>query len=707
MRIKQRDMTDCGCACLAAVCAYYKLIVPVARIRQYAGADLQGTSVLGITKAANQLGMQAKGARADIKTLRKAPLPAIAHVILDGKLQHYVTLCEIGKNRLTIMDPAEGRFKKISQEQFLAIWTGVIIILAPDESFAKGRKGISTMSRFWNLAKPQGNLLLQSMAGAVLISVLGLSASIYVQKIVDHVLTEGNARLLNVLSIAMVMALVFQVITGIIKTLLTMQAGQYIDANLIMGYYRHLLHLPQRFFDTMRIGEMISRINDAVKIRAFISDVSVNLVVNTLTLAFSFLLMFLYYWKLALIMAAIVPIYIILFFFSDRINKKWQRRIMENSATLDTQLVESLQGIRTIKKLGLEDFAITKTENGFLQLLSTLYKESSYQLYMISSAEFITRLFTIIILWMGSYAVIGRELSPGELLSFYSLINYFTGPAINLVTANKHIREALIAADRLFEIVDLEREDKNDSGTIMVKELTGDIQFRNVCFSYGHKDNLFQGLNMVIRNGSVTGITGGSGCGKSTIVGLLQKIYPLSGGSITIDGIDISYINIRYLRNCISIAPQQTDLFQGSIMENIAPGEPEPDLQRILDITERLGLRSFIEKLPQRFNTQLEEQGSNFSGGQRQRISIARAIYHNPSILIMDEATAGLDALAEYQTLETLKWLRGMGKTIIVISHKKSTLSCCDTIIKLEEGRVTEEVLPYPADTDGNIFEKY
>ncbi|MEP7258612.1 MAG: ABC transporter ATP-binding protein, partial [Flavitalea sp.] len=261
--------------------------------------------------------------------------------------------------------------------------------------------------------------------------------------------------------------------------------------------------------------------------------------------------------------------------------------------------------------------------------------------------------------------------------------------------------------DRLFEIVDLEREDKQDTGSIMTLELTGDIIFKEVCFSYAYKDNLFQSLNMVIRNGSITGITGESGCGKSTIIALLQRIYPLNGGSITINDIDIACINIRYLRSFICIAPQQTDLFQGSVMENIAPGEPEPDLQKILVITEKLGLKSFIENLPQRFNTQLQEQGSNLSGGQRQRISIARAIYQNPSILIMDEATAGLDTLAECQALETLKWLKLMGKTIIIISHKASTLSCCDTVIKLEKGSVTEEGRPYPANTDENFSGKY
>jgi ATP-binding cassette subfamily B protein len=274
-------------------------------------------------------------------------------------------------------------------------------------------------------------------------TLLGLSTSIYLQKIIDFVLVEGNLRLLNLLSLMMVFILVFQLIIGGYKTVFGLRTGQLIDARLILGYYKHLLQLPQRFFDTMRVGEIISRVNDAVKIRDFINSVALGIVVNSLIVIFSLVFMFVYYWKLALLMLVIVPIYLLLYWISNSVNKKWQRKLMEESAELETQLVESLNAVGTIKRFGLENYANEKTETRFFNLLHSVYKSSIYSLYIGTGAEFFTRVFTIGLLWAGSYFVINRELSPGELLSFYALIGYFTGPASSLIGANKQIQDAL------------------------------------------------------------------------------------------------------------------------------------------------------------------------------------------------------------------------------------------------------------------------
>src|SRR5664279_2688625 len=309
VKIKQRDITDCGAACLASVAAFYKLRLPVSRIRQYAGTDKRGTNVLGLIEAAELLGFQAKGAKGTFDSLSKIPKPAIAHVIIDGKLAHYVVIYKVGKKSITIMDPADGRFHKKTNEAFQKIWTGVLVLLLPDEGFVIGNKKVSNTKRFWQLVQPHRSIMLQALLGALVYTLLGLSTSIYVQKIVDFVLIEGNIRLLNLLSVIMVGILFFQLILGAIKNLFALRTGQQIDARLILGYYKHLLSLPQRFFDTMRVGEIISRVNDAVKIRAFINETVLNIIVNVFIVGFSFALMFLYYCKLAMIILCIIPFY--------------------------------------------------------------------------------------------------------------------------------------------------------------------------------------------------------------------------------------------------------------------------------------------------------------------------------------------------------------------------------------------------------------
>ncbi len=691
VRVRQRDITDCGAACLASVAKHYQLFLPVSRIRQYAGTDQKGTNVLGLVEAAEKLGFQVKGAKGQLDSLTKVPLPAIVHVILKNGLHHYVVLYKVGKNGVVYMDPADGDFHKKSFTQFQEIWSGVIVLLLPDEGFVAGKHIKSNIGRFGALIRPHSSIMLQAFVGALVYTVLGLSTSIYVQKIIDFVLVEGNLRLLNLLSIAMIVILIFQLLIGWYKTVFSLQTGQMIDARLILGYYKHLLKLPQRFFDTMRVGEIISRVNDAVNIREFINNVAMSVVVNTLIVVFSLVVMFFYYWKLALIMLAIIPAYLLLYWISNRVNKKWQRRLMEESADLESQLVESVNAAGTIKRFGLERFSNEKTEIKFGTLLRTVYKTSIYGLYIGTASDFFTRSFTIILLWAGSYFVISRELSPGELLSFYALIGYFTGPASALIGANKSIQDALIAADRLFEIIDMETESDHQDKVTLTKELVGDIVFRNVGFRYGTRVVVFENLDLKIEKGKSTAIVGESGSGKSTLLSLLQNLYPLKEGNITIGGFDLQYISNSSLRKVVGVVPQQIDLFSGTIIENIALGDESPDMQRILILSKKLGIDEFIEKLPSTYSSQVSEQGVNLSGGQKQRLAIARALYRDPEIIILDEATSSLDPVSEQKVQETLAWFKGLGKTIIIIAHRLSTVRSCDTILVLKNGQLIEQ----------------
>ncbi|GAF03396.1 peptidase domain-containing ABC transporter [Saccharicrinis fermentans] len=440
----------------------------------------------------------------------------------------------------------------------------------------------------------------------------------------------------------------------------------------------------------MRVGEIISRINDAVKIRAFINDTAVSLIVNAFIIIFSYTLMFMYSWKLALIMSLILPFYAITYAITNALNKKWERKLMESSADLESQLVESLNSVKTIKQFGLEGFANIKTETRFISLLQTVYKSRINSLFSGNSSEFISRLFTIILLWSGSYFVIDQEIPPGELLSFYALIGYLTGPASSLIGTNKTIQNALIAADRLFEIMDLERED--ESNKIELKpDLIGDISFNNIKFSYGTRVEVFNNFDLKIKKGQLTAIIGESGSGKTTLASLLQNLYPLNEGKICIGDSNINFFTSNSLRKHIACVPQNLDLFAGNVVENIAVGEFEPDMERVLAICKTLGILNFIESLPQGFGTYLGENGASLSGGQKQRLAIARALYKQPEILIMDEATSSLDSESEEYVQKTITKLKADGKIIMLIAHRLSTVMDADKIVVLEKGKLIEE----------------
>ncbi|QOG02997.1 peptidase domain-containing ABC transporter [Flavobacterium sp. MDT1-60] len=689
IKIKQHDIKDCGAACLASIGNHYKVNLPIARIRQYANTDKRGTNVLGIIEAAEKMGFAAKGVKGGLDSLDKIPLPAIAHIITKEQLHHYVVIYKVQKSKVIVMNPGFGKMESYTFEDFQKIWSSVLILFAPKNDFKTTNEKTSSVKRFWNLIQPHKTVLIQVLIGAIVFTVLGLAMSIYIQKITDYVLVDGNRNLLNLLSISMIAIILLQAYIGAKKNIFVMKTGQLIDAKLILGYYKHLLHLPQRFFDTMQIGEITSRINDAVKIRSFINEAAIDMIVNVFVVIFSFTLMFTYYWKLALIILLVIPFYIAIYFILNKFNKKVERRIMENAAELQTQLVESVTHIRTVKEFGIEDFSNMKTENKFVKLLFTSYKSGLNSVFANTSSQFLSSVFTITLIWIGSGYVIDRAITPGELFSFYALIGYFTSPVASFIGMNKTAQNALIAADRLFEIMDLERE-KTENKIELQKENIGDIKFENVSFRYGSRAEVFKNFNATFRKNEITAIVGESGSGKTTLISLLQNLYPIKEGKIHIGDYDTQFIHYKSLRQYIGVIPQQLNLFSGNITDNIALGDSFPNIQRILDLSKQLGITEFVEKLPNGFETQIGENGAMLSGGQKQRIAIARALYKNPEILLMDEATSSLDTSSEKIVKEVIDNFKEGGKTIIVIAHRLSTIANADTILVMKNGTIVE-----------------
>lgn len=691
IKIKQRDITDCGAACLASVASYYKLKMPLSKIRLLASTGQKGTNVLGLVEASERLGFSAKALKGSFESLAISPKPVIVHMMINKALHHYMVVYKIGRRSVKLMDPMDGRMKKMSHEEFKKLWSGVMVILMPNEEFKAMNQTVSVTRRFWFLISPHKSVLFQAMIGAVVYSVLGLSISIYLQKIVDNVFIDRNANLLNLMSVAMVVLLLFQVFIGGYKKVFALKVGQKIDARLILGYYKHLMTLPQRFFDTMRVGEIISRINDAVKIRSLINEVSISLMVNVFIVLFSFALMFALYWKLALVMALVIPFYLLIYVLTNKFNRKVERALMEKSANLESQMVESVRSVGLIKKFGVEDYAKLRTESKFVSVLDAVYKSSLNNVISTNATDLIFRLFIIVLLWVGAGYVIGNEISPGELVAFYAIMGYLITPVSSLVGMNKTVQNAMIAADRLFEIMDLEMEENSSEKFDLEPSSLGDIVFQKVSFRYGSHAKVFDGLDLCVPKGKVTGIVGESGSGKSTLLALLQHIYPVESGQIKIGQYDIAYVSHHSLRRQIAVVPQQVELISGSLIENIAFGDLRPDVKKIIEICHQLGMTSFIEALPNGISSHLGEYGASLSGGQRQLVSIARALYRDPEILILDEASASLDPKAQEFLHSVIKLLSNQGKTVIFITHHLTSVKDFDQIIVMDNGKVVEQ----------------
>ncbi len=690
IRIKQHDITDCGAACIASVSASYGLKLPLAQIRQYAYTNKKGTNILGMVDALSKLGFKAKGVRAEFEALNVIPKPTIAHVTVKKVLKHFVVIYKVSNTKLKYMDPSDGKMHEITHDEFRKMWTGILILVEPKETFEATDKTTSNTKRFWELFRPHRGALVQSLFGAIIVSILGLSTSIYVGKITDYVFVDGNTNLLNMMSIVMIAILLLKVFIGLTKNVIMVKTGQSIDVALILGYYKYLLTLPQQFFDTMRVGEITSRVGDAVKIRNLVNNVVVELTVNIMILVFTVVLMLIYSWKLTLILVASTPFYGILFFAFNRLNRKYQRKIMERGADLQAQLVESLESIGTIKRFGIENFTNAKTENRFIAMLRGLFTATKGALYVNNGIQIVEQGMVIAVLWIGSSQVIDQSITPGTLMMFYSLVGYVASPISSIISSNSTIQEALIASDRLFQIMDLEREENDSNKITLTTDMIGDICFDNITFRYGSRKFVFEDFSLTIQKGKITAIVGESGSGKTTLISLLQNIYPIHSGKIKIGDYDIAIITNKSLREKVSVVPQQVELFAGTVTENIALGKTNPDLKRIVDVIKSLGLEQFIDGLPQGLNTRIGEHGTSLSGGERQRLAIARAVYRNPEIILFDEATSSLDTLAEKYVKQVTKQLASEGKTIVIIAHRLSTVRDADTIVTINHGKVIE-----------------
>jgi ATP-binding cassette subfamily B protein len=685
----QHDGNDCGAACLCSVARAFGYHAPLSRIRQLTSTERNGTSVMGIVEGAEKMGLIAKGIKGPPEALRSAPVPSIAHIELKPGHYHFVVLTRVGKRRVKFMDPDGGRMRSSAFAEMEQKWTGVLIIVAPGPSFEKASSNPSLISRFTQVAGPLRGHLLQALTGTILFTLIGLSTSLFVQKIMDFVLVNHNPNLLNLMGTAMVILLIFRMLISWYKSLILLKAGHQIDGGLLLGYYRHLLALPQRFFDTMRTGEILSRMSDAIKIRVFINHSLVELIVAVLTILITLGAMALLSWQVCLLAASAMPVYLVLYTVIDRINKRVLRKLMEETAELESRLVESVRSQRTIRSFGWQNWSTGQISERLTHVLRGSYRAGISSLAASHSTDFVSALLTILLLWIGSGEALRGRLSPGELMSAYALLGYLTAPLQNLAGMNRTMRDAIIAADRLFQVLDLEQEDNLGAG-ILPDSLNGNIELRNVRFRYGSRPELFNDLSLTIPAGKLTGIVGSSGSGKSTIASLIRAEYAPTGGCIMINQINIGQMEKNNLRKKVAIVPQHIEIFSGSILENILPGLNNIDWKKLLWVADQTGLKEMIEHLPEGYNTRIGEQGLGLSGGERQRIAFARALYHQPDILILDEFTAALDPPSESEIMNAVQRLRTGNQTMIIITHKLGLVKDADHIVLIGHGKVIE-----------------
>ncbi|WP_288705419.1 peptidase domain-containing ABC transporter [uncultured Ruminococcus sp.] len=689
--VKQHDITDCGAACLATISKQYGLNLSISKIREIAGTDKQGTNAYGMIKAAEQLGFTAKGVKGDQEAFfSEFPLPAIAHVIVDGTLLHYVVVHKITKKKIIIADPAKG-IVNYTPEEFFKIWTGVLIMLVPTSRFQKGNENQGILSRFFSLMLPQKRLLINIFLSSLMITVFGILASFYFRFIMDDIVPNSTRKTLIALSVGVIALYIFKAILEAFRNHLMLYLAQKLDIPLILGYYEHVLGLPMNFFGTRKVGEIVSRFTDASKIRDAISSATLTIMIDSLMAIVGGAVLYAQNSTLFVIAVIVVALYgVIVFAFKNPV-KKINEKQMEDNAQVTSYLVETLNGIETVKAFHAEDKAQAKTDKLFVKLLKSVFKGGIIMNAQQTLTSAISTIGGTVILWVGVVNVLDGNMTLGSLITFNALLAYFLDPVKNLINLQPTMQTAIVAAERLAEILDLELEKtQNESRTLAPESLNLPIRIENLDFRYGTRKLVLENINMTINAGEKIALVGESGSGKTTLSKLLMNFYPWEKGEIFIGDYNLKDINLEALRNRIAYISQDIFLFSGTIKENLELGNEDATMADIIEACRLSKADEFINNMPLRYETMLEENGANLSGGQKQRLAIARALLKKPDILIMDEATSNLDSITEKAIEKTINSL-SRNITTIIIAHRLSTIMRCDKIFVMDQGKFIEQ----------------
>lgn len=692
---QQYDSSDCGAACLAMIASFYGANLNIAEIRHYAGTDTEGTNFHGMVKAANHYGLKARAVEGNNESINtNIPTPFIAHMKTekDKVGNHYVVVRKIFNNKILIFDPDKGKkIKLLTYEKFFEYWTGYAIFLEPDVGFTKTDKKENLLFKFIPVFLPHKKLLFFSFLSSILLLAFGIVTSFYYKYIFDEVVYSKAAFSLHTLSLGVLLVTVIQSVVGCVRSVLLSHFSFKTDLQLNFSYLSHIFKLPLSFFESRKSGEILSRLGDLDKIKQTLSNAALSGVMDAVMLLVSGPILLGISGRLFGISIATVLIVSVISMIFAKIYRSYYSKTMSQNADVQSYLYESLNGVATVKALNAEQIVNEEYEKKKMTAVNTGWKLNKYGISQSLITGLINGISGILVYWLGCFSIIGGTISFGTLITFNSLLGYFTGPLFRLVNIQNSVQEALVAAERVGEILELEREKDESRKYLVPEKISGHIKFEDVTFAYGSRRPVYEHLNLEIEPGKWTAFVGPSGCGKSTFVKLILKFYEAQEGKIILDGNDIRDIDSTYLRSKIGYVPQDIFLFSGTVAENISLHNPNASLEEIIEAAKKAGADEFIQKLPKRYETVLGEHGGGLSGGEKQRLALARALLGNPSFLILDEATSSLDTVSEMEIHKVIKKLRRENIAVILIAHRLTTVMNCDRIFVMKKGKIIQQ----------------
>ncbi len=637
-----------------------------------------------LVRISKEEGFKTKLKKLSFETLDKYPLPAIAYL----STKKYVTILkfDLQKNELLLYDKEKNQPYIKKFDEFKKECHPEIIVLKHKTFNDQIKFGFKWFyNQIMNYKKIVGEILVASFV----IQLFGLVTPLFTQVILDKVLVHQSLSTLNVIAVAFLAVIVFELLLNLVRNYIFIHTTSKIDTKLGSKLFYHLISLPMVYFENRKVGNIIARVRELDQIREFIANKSVTVLLDVLFSFIFVIMMFMYSVKLTFIAIGFVSIIALLYFFITPVLRARLEEKFQMGAQSNSYLVESVTGMQTVKSLAIEGSMQKRWEDHLANYVQSGFKLTNLSNILSAFTTMLQKIMTLSILYFGVDLVIGQKLSVGQLIAFQMFANQFSAPIIRLVGLWNEFQQTLLSVDRLGDILNTPTENVNKQA-ITLPKLNGEVRFERISFKYNpNAPQILNDFSLKVNPGESIGLVGRSGSGKSTLTKLIQRLYIASEGAMYIDGVDIRHMNPSWLRHNIGVVLQDNYLFSGSIKENIEYTMPGVPIEHIIQAAKIAGADEFISELPEGYDTLVGERGSSLSGGQKQRIAIARALLSNPKILIFDEATSALDYESEKIIQNNMQNIK-KGRTMFIVAHRLTTVKHCDKIVVMNKGNIVE-----------------
>ncbi|MEY8458946.1 peptide cleavage/export ABC transporter [Lactococcus ileimucosae] len=686
----QVDERDCGCAVLSMILKTYGTEQSLASLRLLAGTTIEGTSALGIKKTAEHLGFSVQALRADhtLFDMKEISYPFIVHVIKEQKYPHYYVVKHSNKKYITIADPDPTvKIKKMSWEQFYSEWTGVALFIAPQPDYKPIKEKSESLLSFIPIIVRQKSLVFQIIAASLLVTLINIIGSYYLQNIIDEYVPNAMIQTLGIISLGLIAMYIIQQLLSFAQTFLLAILGQRLAIDVILSYIRHVFQLPMSFFSTRRTGEITSRFSDANSIIDALASTILSLFLDVTIVLMTGLVLGLQNMKLFLLVLFSIPLYTLIIFVFVPVFERQNNAVMQANAVLNSSIIEDINGIETLKSLGSEEVRYQKIDREFTDYMKKSFSQQKSEAYQAALKSGLQLILNVLILWYGATLVMDQKITLGQLITFNALLSYFMNPLSNIINLQTKLQAARVANHRLNEVYLIESEFDTKKTELILSHF--DVKLENISYRYGFGRDILSNISLTIKENEKITLVGMSGSGKSTLVKLLVNFFEPAQGLVQLGGVDVQQLDKHQLRKLVNYLPQQPYIFTGTILENLTLGiEGEITQEALFRAVETAEIRTDIEQKQLGYQTELSSDATTLSGGQKQRIALARALLSPAKVLILDEATSNLDMITEKKILKNLFKLN---KTIIFIAHRLSIAEKSDRIIVIEQGKIIEE----------------